>query len=532
MTCSWRLVALAAVATVSACGDAATGGSGGGEGTGGGSVEGVVVTFADAGPLVLAPGQAASVTVTTQPPGAHDVSFLLLGDSLDASLDDDATAADATGAATVTLQAPSKTATFRVRATIGAGPAAELVVRVSELGTGVVRVLPSYAGTRTTETWSAAIVPRCPELSSTTPFPDDDVAFVTVPAGEELLLENVPVGPRLVVVARSAHKVWGCAEVVLERAEVTEDVTVSVLDRPVQLGAADLTVELGWAGPSGDVRTILDRAALRIADASFPADGEPSTILLDALGAHLPPDSTDAFEALRAGGLDATLGADLAAREVSPRAAVLAFLAGEPQSGATIGRLWAAAGGAEHALFAIDRFLGVDATQAGVPADHLMSFGANPGDKIVIGGVVYFLPSRWATARAEVAAAGDAPGTLARDVLAAAVGCDAVAEVIGPLGDCDLACAAEACRLGLGDLWGRGRDASAEAGELGSLSMAASGQGEVDDEAALVGFDGTWVGVMSVFGAEAAVEGFAAAEATSDGGAPDDDGSDAPGEAE
>lgn len=543
MTWWWRLVAAATVAMLSACGEDSAGGGGqdGGGGGGGIAVDGVVVTFVDPGPLVLAPGQIADVTVTTAPPAEHVVSFLLLGESLDASLDGDTTqegvpgaarVAGPTGEATIALQAPSQAASFRLRASVEGGPPAELEVRVSELGTGTVRVLPTYAGARPLERWTAVVVPRarCVELS---PASDPDDALVATADGEDpLIVEDVPVGPRLAVIARSERAIWGCADAQLARADATTDVEVVALDRPLQLGTADLAVELGLATEVAALAPILDAAEERLLDAAFPLDADLASLLLDAMAPHLPPEATEAFVAAREEGLDATLAADLAARAVDPRAALAPLLAEDaPALGPTTGRLLSAGGGPDHALLTVDRVLGTDAARVGAPSDHLVTFVANPGDLVSIGGVVFFFPSRLAGALAEDALTAVTPGAAPGDVLAASFDCAAVAAVAGPVGTCDAACLVTACELGLAGRWTVGLDSSAAASDLGALSFAVSATGIVDEEAGLVGFDGEWIGAVSAGVHEVAVEGPASAEPTAppdDDGAGSDDGSDAP----
>jgi hypothetical protein len=516
MTWSWRLVALAMAVALPACsgdGAASDGGSGGG---GDAPAPTVAVSFAEAGPVVLAPGQLADLTVHTQPPGEHAITFLLLGDSFDASLDRDGALSHPDGSASVTLQAPSKAASFRVRAAVGDGAAAEVEVRVTELGDGAVRVVPRYEGARSLEGWTAIVVPRarCADLS---PYAEDapDAALVVSGPDDDLVVDGVPVGPRLAVLARSSRKVGGCAEAVLERADQTKEVEVAVLDRPIQLGEADLEVELGLDGTAGPATPLLERAALRIADATFPEAGVPASILLDAMTGRLDDGPAAALATAREAGLDEALAADLATRGAAPREALLALL--EPATtapvGATSARLVSASAGAANALFSVETVFGVSAARAGAPIDHLVSFGATAGDVVLVGGVVFFFPSRLVGARAEHAIAARAPGATAAGELAAAIDCAAVATVVGPLDACDAACVEAACAGALDALWSSGLDASAAASDLGALSFAVSGTGEVADDAELVGFDGTWVGAVSAGVDQVALSGPASAEA-------------------
>lgn len=521
MTWSWRLVAVAAMtALLPACsGDAAAGAGGGGTG---GETPGfsVAVTFDEPGPLVLAPGQIAELSIRTEPPGEHGVSFLLLGDSFDASIDRDAAVTDASGRATVALQAPSKASSFRVRAVVPDGQPAEVEVRVTELGDGSVRVVPRYEGDRATGSWTAVVVPRarCADVSPYAPAEPDGSLIVTADEIEDLLVEDVPVGPRLAVIVRSEQQVGGCAEAVLTRADAEVVVEVAVLDRPIQLGDADLAVELGLDPGAASLAPLLDRATDRIADATFPEDASPASVLLDALADQLDDDAAAALHTAREEGLDDAVAADLTSRSVEPRSALLAIV-GEGAArplGATTARLLSASAGAAHALFAVDQVLGVAAARAGAPVDHLVSFGATAGDVVLIGGAVFFFPTRLLGALADDARRAAEPGTTAADTLRAEIDCAAVSAAIGAVDACDVACVEVACGDAVAALWSRGIDASAAASDLGTLSFAVSGTGEVDDQAALVGFAGTWVGAASAGVEEIALSGPATAVATGD----------------
>src|SRR5947208_3235585 len=64
------------------------------------------LAFPDPGTLELAPGEMRLVSVDAAPPARYEVRFALLGDALDASLDQSTVIADASGRATVRLHAP------------------------------------------------------------------------------------------------------------------------------------------------------------------------------------------------------------------------------------------------------------------------------------------------------------------------------------------------------------------------------------------------------------------------------------------
>lgn len=525
---SWlRLAAYgAAAAALWSCGSDQDAGAGGGlgEGGAGGETAGVAVVFDVGGPLTLAPGQSVELVVRAAPPGVYPVAFQILGTALDASLDrsDATTAAD--GTASLILQAPGKAAEFAVRAVIDTGPGAELAVRVSEIGSGTIRVVPTYGGVRPVEEWTAAVVAQatCAELAANAPGLPEDGFTGSASPDEVLLVEGAPVGPTLAVVARSAEKAWGCATAVLQTPGEELEVEVSVLDRPLELGGIDLAVTLDLPPVDPGVTGILALAAERLVDRAFPEGDAPAAVLLDAMALRLPPEIVGDFDAARLDGdLDAAVAADLGDRGVEPRAVLGTLLVNGQLTfgGAIEGNLRATPGSGAHAVFSLDRFADIEAERVGAPTDHLVSFVANPGDTVVLGGALLFLPSRLAGALAEDAALAAHPdAAMMGDVLADLVGCADVAAVVGTLGDCDLACGEASCLLALGDVWSHSLDASASAGDLGVLTLAVSGLGEADDRAALVGFDGEWVGVLAGEGLEADVAGPAHAEEVAEEG--------------
>src|SRR5262249_55762507 len=80
--------------------------------------------------LAVSPGTIHEVTVVTSPPKNYEVNFVLLGDTLNASLDRSTAVADDSGKVSVQLRAPDDPTTFRVRASLKEGPSAELEVAV------------------------------------------------------------------------------------------------------------------------------------------------------------------------------------------------------------------------------------------------------------------------------------------------------------------------------------------------------------------------------------------------------------------
>lgn len=529
MTWCYRLAALAVAVALAGCASDDSGGAGGsGSGAGGeGASDGAVVTFSETSPLSVAPGQEVHLSARAEPAG-QTVSFLLIGDSLDASLDRAASPADGRGDAAVTLFAPSKAASFSVRASVGdptgldtSAPHtfADLRIEVSELGIGSLRIIPSYQGNRKIELWRAAVVAqaRCKDFAP--PGEPDDADVVEAPFGDDLVFDDAIVGPSLAVLVRSENKVWGCAETALAHAGETKEIVVPVLDRPVDLSTAALDLALILSSVPPELEEVFQSADDELLEAAFP-EGDPSaSVLLDAIRPRLPDEVRPLFDEARDGAdLDAALENSFDVDQIEPRLLFQELLhAGRPIGPTFLtGRMSSAEADATHALLRVDSFAGVDGELAGVPTEHLLSFVANPGDTVVIGaesGILFF-PTRLVGALAQQAALAQEPtGTAFSTTLAEAVGCDEVAYVIGPLGDCDSACVEAACRHGLGDVWNRSLDASANDSDLGVFTLVLSGQGVVDGNAALVALGpvaaNSWVGELQAVSRSANLGGTA-----------------------
>ncbi|HHH29377.1 MAG TPA: hypothetical protein ENK57_13670, partial [Polyangiaceae bacterium] len=186
------------------------------------------IAFANEGTLTLAPGEQATVTVITSPAQRYEISFLLVGDTLDASLSNSTVVANDQGEASVTLRAPNSATSFAVRAKIKDGNHADLPVAVSDQGFGALDITPVYNGDREVTDWSAFVVSgkSCEALGTT--FPEDPPGALEASAddGEALVIDVAPVGPALAVFVRSKHIVWGCSDVTNLVAEATTNVEV------------------------------------------------------------------------------------------------------------------------------------------------------------------------------------------------------------------------------------------------------------------------------------------------------------------
>jgi len=481
------------------------------------------IEFLDDGTLALTPGELAELTVATSPPDRYEISFLLLGESLNASLDQTSVVADVDGLATVTLLAPDSSTTFRLRASITDGPSEEIAVSVSDEGFGTVRLIPNYMGARDVTAWTAAVVAHatCEEIASVLPDDPEGALVQSAPYGQNPEVPLAPVGPNLAVTLRAGHKMWGCTdETGLVAREVTE-VKVNVIDKPLDLTTTDLALELAYAPDPVPYGTLLADAVALLASGVFPDGSTEATVLLDAM-ANLVGDPADAAalaDARANMGLDGNADTYLLGLGTPVREVVSTWasdgLAAEPAL--ITARLTSAGQGEGSGILSLEKLGNVDANAAGVPADHLVSWTAQPGDVVLLGGMLFWLPTRYAAATAFGPASTDFPGSASvSEALATLVDCSGFATAVGAFGTCDVTCVASLCEAGLDARWAVGVAQSAELGLIGTLDMAASGDAKVSDDATPVSFLGSWVGEVRVGGQSASVSGDASAELPSE----------------
>jgi hypothetical protein len=160
------------------------------------------------------------------------------------------------------------------------------------------------------------------------------------------------------------------------------------------------------------------------------------------------------------------------------------------------------------AVFAMQQVAGVDAAHAGFVDDARASWSASADDTVVLNTDVYFARSKLAAALAEAAAlnqaaaAGDDVAD-AGAALALALNCEAIGGTLAAAGAddilaydaCDAECLAELCRQGAAALWQRGAEASGV--DYSRFSITATGVAHVDEEAAITGLAGSWLGQVS-----------------------------------
>jgi len=478
------------------------------------------LAFEETGTLALVPGETRTVTVLATPPDRYEITFLLLGAPLEASLDKSKVMAGDDGRASVTVKAPNDPTSFKLRASIKDGPVADLPIAVSDKGFGSLRVVPLYGGTRQVTTWIASAVTgtNCKAIANLLPEKLAAPQNATAPVDSEPLIESVPVGPNIAVVLRAGYYMWGCTDEPNLKAGEELTVKVPIADKPIDLSATNLDLELAFKAKGEPYADMMKEAALALVGGMLPSSlDEASGSLLDAMIATSPPDIADALIQERAAqDWDMKAGEHLGKLTVPPKEQLLQWIEGklkpegDPLMAASSlsGRLVAAKYAPSKALLQVTAFGGVAAEAAGIPASHLMTWTAEANDTVILGGTIYWMPSRYVGGVALEAAKEAMPGIMSMsEALSAMFGCSDLAASLAGGASCDATCLEELCQAALGELWKGGLDASAQAGVVGQITVTASAPAKVDNYAAPLSFDGTWLGALSNGSVTAGLEG-------------------------
>ena len=464
------------------------------------------IAFTYQGTLPMAPGALVELEVRTDPPAQFDISFLLVGDALDASLDRPGALADASGRAVVTLKAPSTATSFVLRASIKGGGSADLPVAVSDKGFGSLVVVPKYGGTRPVETWHAGVISgkTCASLVGTLPQDPDGALTAQASKKDSPVIEIAPVGPTLAVYVRSGHYMWGCVDETDLKPDQVETVEVHVVNKPIDASAMLLATELAFAPEPMAFTTLLSNAASGLFSelgAGVPA----ATLLLQAMEQASSDPPAFAYAATQYDWATA-IEAHFAQNEIDLVQALIAHgsdgLAGEPPL--IVGRLEAIPNVPTHAQFEVEQIGSAGLGSATFATSNNFTLGVDPDDVVHLGGKLQFLPGRYVAHVIETEALAQSPqASSMADVLDALVMCDAL--YLSGMSDCEGDCIAQLCRDGLAIMWSDAM--SAASAPKGEIVVQISGAAAFDDFAALTGFSGSWLGAVKYGGTEAKVSG-------------------------
>lgn len=506
------VISLAACMPLGACGGSDSGGGGGGGNVGGGTTTTTPdpdrVRFDEPGTLTLVPGEAATLGVSAEPAAPHQIGFTLVGAPLDAWLDPAKVSADAaTGHATVALHAPSGATTFHVRASLldemGApGASADRAVAVSDQGFGGVKIDPAYAGQRPVKLWIAGVaaLADCADLAATLPEEPPGALVTSAAAGAPLIVDNAPVGPNLAVIARAGHYAWGCANTTALTPGDTLTVSVTVIDKPLDLTDVSLAATFGYETDVAVVAPLFAHATLLLAEAFVPTGGKVGSVLLNGMAALTTGSNAAAFAAQRIDkGWDALATTHFAAQSPGLRERLeLWAAAGLALQSPRFEALITSAGAADPPSLTITRFGDVAPASAGVALGSTLTWSTEPGDKVLLGAALTWEPSRFAGAAALAAAQQDIAGAATvAEALALAADCHGLATTLGAFGSCNVGCVEHLCADALGARFTAALGASAASGQLGTITVKASADATVGDRAEPVALSGHWIGEIT-----------------------------------
>ncbi|HEX3593822.1 MAG TPA: hypothetical protein VHU80_01935 [Polyangiaceae bacterium] len=475
----------------------------------------VTIALGDGTDLTFSPGVSREIPVTVSPPAVYTVRFSLVGDVDDAYLDKSEAETDASGNTSVTLTPPSSPVVFKLHASV-AGASADLTASAASERT-TLDVVPAYAGGRAISKWIATVDTnqKCNPLASVPP--SDGPLTGEADEGQALSVENVPLGAPLRVTVRAGQFAGGCTQVPAFVAGQRHSVSVTVIDRPLQMNAVKIPVALG-IDQNATWSAAWTALATTMASSAVGGASDDASALLDAMGVATPYLSQDAF--IYGRGLhdwDDRVSDVLGAHATTAiRDALTRWIAaGLPalSEAAIRGTLTSPAVGTGTGVLTVTSVGGATPSDTGISSVVGLTWTSAAADQVLFGATASWQPSYLAAALAANAAAKEVTAaTSVSDALSKTLTCKDIGTELGrdaadvPFLSCDTSCLASRCESALGAMW---KKAQAAAIGHAAVHIAASGSASIDDSAHPVGFMGTWVGDASLGGAATHLTGSA-----------------------
>ncbi len=489
----WRLSAAIGLALV-LCGGCMSSADAVDEDTTGGVVSGVdaSIGFEHEGTLTLQPTEQVEVVVHTSPTAKYDLSFHLVGDALDASLDLSQAVTDDDGVGRVVLRAPGMATTFVLRATIRGGPSAELQVAVSNEGFGTFNVLPIYHGNRPVDSWTVNVfsATSCDALAAMWPEEPPGPFTATSSGDTGLVVSGLPVGPNLTVAIRAQHYLWGCTDETNLKANALMDLSVLVVNKPVNIENVVLNVTFDFSPNTAPYSALLDEHLKAMLN-RFGNNPSDTAVLLLAQMAQVN------------GTIDPNVHAPKMTQHLTDKMVALASVLDElankgmaAQPATITGTLSVTDPKTGTAQLALSSIAGVSASAMNIALQDGLSLAIDPDDTVRLGGSIEWLPSRLLGGAISAQAVMDYPNQLGvAEVLAMVVECSSITFSAGS--QCDTICVRQACRQALQTLWDATLNESTETLSPAQTHFEAAGQPSLADDATLTGFHGNWLGKVT-----------------------------------
>jgi hypothetical protein len=461
----------------------------------------------EGGDLTLTAGTTQELRLEVLPLGRHSLRLVIVGDAGQAFLSDGIVETNDDGAGSVTLTALEGNKEFTVRASAGRVEA-DLRVVTLPANTGTLVIAPQYAGNRELEQWVASVHvdTSCDELAGTPP-PDGPISIES-PLGGPIRLPNVPAGRRLAVVVRSEQVVAGCNDAAPLTAGAEANVTLEVVDRPMQVDSLTVDVSFGLILTT-TVLPAFEELIYRAVSPMVAGASNDLTAVLDAMGDLAS--SPQAFSNARVandwtGVLLANMNSTLAGnglRTIS-RTWMQNGLNRLTPSDSFRGTLSSMNG--TTGTLTIASVAGLEPEEAGFELDHPASIDTETNDFLRIGTTLLWKPSPMLANLAKLEAVVQFPeASTAAQALAQVFDCGNVGVRLvaanggAPDGDsfpgCDLACTVDLCSEAMVTLWSRvdGSDLQTIPWDISAAALA-----ELDDEARPEALDGNWAGSLPV----------------------------------
>ncbi|HEX2672003.1 MAG TPA: hypothetical protein VHM25_14070, partial [Polyangiaceae bacterium] len=395
-------------------------------------------------------------------------------------------------------------------------------LKVIPTGKTTLSVQHAYAGNRPVTQWTATAKAgvSCSDLGSP---PRDGDRINSAGPEDPVVLSNVPVGVDLAVTVRAGHYISGCVNVEALSEGDGNQVLVYASDRALNLAATNLSLHFGATDAHPGFDKLLQSRAASAESALLGDAKNDVAALLDDMRATALGLDRDAFDLARDDNdwdhaLESAFGKTAARRMRDPAQRWLnAGLAALNAPDALTGKLAALGSGATFTPSSVG---GASADEAGFSDPFGAKWSADSSDTVLLGMELSWEPSRLVTALALAPARVEFPeADSVADALALSVDCAQVGQVLLAAGSspgvvafasCDQSCAVSACRSAVATAWARAQQSSDT--ESDSLSVTATAQATVGDDARATTLSGSWVGVLSTTGGDAQVSGALSAE--------------------
>jgi len=366
---------------------------------------------------------------------------------------------------------------------------------------------PVYAGLRRISSWVASIHPDA-DCGSLQGVPYTDGTLMTeFGSNDTAVIEKVPIGQQFAVTLRSAQLAGGCIETGKLSAGTEKELDVPILDRPMQLEGLKLGLVLGI---DDSFRAWIDAMNVAVEPATVALRGTARSDIeafIDALQEAVAPELGAALSEARAkGGWDSALSEalDLTGAPLTDKVRQWLRAAAEAAASPTLFSAVLTAGSADDdpSELALVSVAGLDPSVAGFARSNAASLTADPGDALLFGSSLYWLPSQFLAESAAQMLAQQSPGLAPAAALAEELDCPKAAAYLSgektfKTAGCDESCAEDLCQRAMDRLWTRVRNNSAAVLRPAQLELSATNTVDFDDEARPRGIAGTWVGTVT-----------------------------------